>query len=243
MKQSGLISLLAGILLMMFTTSGSMAQTRKVSGNVQAADGRTIEAVTVTNLKTGVAVVTAPNGTFTIDADASDTLEFSGVGYQVYRQLAGDVNITAVLASMDIQMDQVVVVGYSRQKKVNLTGAVSVITGNELVKRPVYNTTVALQGTLPGVTVSQFNGVPGAEAQIRIRGLGTLGNNEPLVLIDGVVASFGDVDPNNIETISVLKDAASASIYGSRAAGGVILITSKRGKSGRMKVDYDAFYG
>ena len=243
MKQSGLISLLAGILLMMFTTSGSVAQTRKVSGNVQAADGRTIEAVTVTNLKTGVAVVTAPNGTFTIDADASDTLEFSGVGYQVYRQLAGDVNITAVLASMDIQMDQVVVVGYSRQKKVNLTGAVSVITGNELVKRPVYNTTVALQGTLPGVTVSQFNGVPGAEAQIRIRGLGTLGNNEPLVLIDGVVASFGDVDPNNIETISVLKDAASASIYGSRAAGGVILITSKRGKSGRMKVDYDAFYG
>jgi len=84
--------------MLFFSSSGLMAQSRRVAGNVKAADGRTIEAVTVTNLKTGVAVVTAPNGTFTIDADASDTLEFSGVGYQVYRQLAGDVNITAVLA-------------------------------------------------------------------------------------------------------------------------------------------------
>lgn len=243
MKKHVFNYLCAAILMLFFSSSGLMAQSRRVAGNVKAADGRTIEAVTVKNLRTGEAVVSAPNGTFSIDAAASDTLEFSGIGYQVFRQVAADINLTAVLSNIDVQMDQVVVVGYSRQKKVNLTGAVSVISGTELVKRPVYNTTVALQGTLPGVTVSQFNGIPGAEAQIRIRGLGTLGNNEPLVLIDGVVASFGDVDPNNIETISVLKDAASASIYGSRAAGGVILITSKRGKSGRMKVDYDAFYG
>ncbi|MFY7794887.1 MAG: SusC/RagA family TonB-linked outer membrane protein [Chitinophagaceae bacterium] len=243
MKKSGFVYLFSCVLLIALTAFGSFAQTRRVTGSVKAADGRTIESVTVTNVRTGIAAVTGANGSFSIDAEATDTLEYSGVGYQVMRLRASDINLSVVLTASDVQMEQVVVVGYSRQKKVNLTGAVSVISGSELVKRPVYNTTVALQGTLPGVTVTQFNGVPGSEAQIRIRGLGTLGNNEPLVLIDGVVAAFGDVDPNNIETISVLKDAASASIYGSRAAGGVILITSKRGRSGRMKVDYDAFYG
>ncbi len=218
------------------------AQGQKISGKVQSADAKPLEGVTITVEGSTVSSVTAADGTFSIAASASDRLTFTAVGYKS-KTVPATSGITLTLEQENAEMEQVVVVGYSRQKKVNLTGAVSVLSGSELVKRPVYNTTVALQGTLPGVTVTQFNGVPGSEAQIRIRGLGTLGNNEPLVLIDGVVAAFGDVDPNNIETISVLKDAASASIYGSRAAGGVILITSKRGKSGRMKVDYDAFYG
>ncbi len=171
MKKSGFVYLFSCVLLIALTAFGSFAQTRRVTGSVKAADGRTIESVTVTNVRTGIAAVTGANGSFSIDAEATDTLEYSGVGYQVMRLRASDINLSVVLTASDVQMEQVVVVGYSRQKKVNLTGAVSVISGSELVKRPVYNTTVALQGTLPGVTVTQFNGVPGSEAQIRIRGL------------------------------------------------------------------------
>jgi TonB-linked SusC/RagA family outer membrane protein len=219
------------------------AQTIKVSGKVISAAGNPIPGVSIANKSTGVTVQSNADGVFTLEASNRSVLTFTAIGFKSLDipSQAGSMNV--VLESQSELLDQVVVVGYSKQKKVNLTGAVSVISGAELAKRPVFNTTVALQGALPGVTVSQFNGVPGQAAQIRIRGIGTLGNNDPLILIDGVVSGIGDVDPNNIENISVLKDAASASIYGSRAAGGVILITSKRGKTGSMKVDYDAFYG
>ena len=220
-----------------------VAQSIRITGKVMSTDGRPLELVTVSVKQTGEASMTNATGEFSINAKSSSTLLFSAIGYKLL-----ELTPTAkpMLVTMEIQtesLDQLVVVGYSRQKKVNLTGAVSVVSGAELSKRPVFNTTVALQGAMPGVTVSQFNGVPGSEAQIRIRGIGTLGDNNPLVLIDGVVASFGDIDPNNIESISVLKDAASASIYGSRAAAGVILIASKRGKLGLMKVNYDSFFG
>jgi TonB-dependent SusC/RagA subfamily outer membrane receptor len=219
------------------------SQTQNITGTITAEDGKAIESATVSVKGGAASSVTNAGGVFTISAKTGDVLLVSAVGYQLLELPVTGTVVNAVMRVQNESLEQVVVVGYSKQKKVNLTGAVSTITGEELTKRPVFNTSVALQGTLPGVTVSQFNGVPGSEAQIRIRGLGTLGSNEPLILIDGVVAAFGDVDPNNIENISVLKDAASASIYGSRAAAGVILITSKRGRSGRMKVDYDAFAG
>lgn len=233
------------LLLLIFhlLLSDVAAQTVKVSGKVVSFEGKPLESVSVSVKGSVEATITSSIGLFSINANIPSTLLFSAVGYKSLEIAASS---TPMVVAMELQtesLDQVVVVGYSRQKKVNLTGAVSVISGAELAKRPVFNTTVALQGALPGVTVSQFNGEPGASAQIRIRGIGTLGNNDPLILIDGVVAAIGDIDPNNIESMSVLKDAASASIYGSRASGGVILITSKRGKSGLMKVDYNGFYG
>ncbi len=236
---------LFGVLFFLFLMNAGnlLAQDIKVTGKVVAADGAALPQVTVMVKGSAAATVTGADGTFTITVPSSSILQFSSVGFKTVERAA---QATAMVVTLDAQtedLEQVVVVGYSRQKKVNLTGAVSVISGNEIAKRPVFNTTGALQGALPGVTVTQSNGQPGAAATIRIRGIGTLGNNDPLILIDGVVAAFNDIDPNNIETISVLKDAASASIYGSRAAAGVILITSKRGKTGSMKVDYDAFYG
>lgn len=201
------------------------AQSIKVTGKVVSSDGRGLELATITLKGAKDAAVTNAEGVFSINANKSSTLIFSAIGYKSFEAVASAAYLLITLESITDDLDQVVVVGYSRQKKVNLTGAVSVISGAELAKRPVFNTTVALQGALPGVTVTQFNGVPGSNAEIRIRGIGTLGNNDPLILVDGVVAAIGDIDPNNIESMSVLKDASSASIYGSRAAGGVILIT------------------
>lgn len=236
---------LIGVLFFLFLLNAGnlLAQDIKVTGKVVAADGAALPQVTVMVKGSATATVTNADGTFSITVPSSSVLQFSAVGFKTVERAAQTSAMVITLDTQTEELDQVVVVGYSRQKKVNLTGAVSVITGNEIAKRPVFNTTVALQGALPGVTVTQSNGQPGAAATIRIRGIGTLGNNDPLILIDGVVAAINDIDPTNIETISVLKDAASASIYGSRAAAGVILITSKRGKTGSMKVDYDAFYG
>jgi TonB-linked SusC/RagA family outer membrane protein len=233
----------AGLLFLQSVVGVAVAQPMRVTGKVVTAEGRPVEKATVTVRQTGKVALTDAGGDFVIDAERSSNLQVTAVGFVPVDLVVTSGTLAVTLESQQETLDQVVVVGYSRQKKVNLTGAVSVVSGAEIVKRPVFNTTVALQGALPGVTVSQFNGIPGAGAEIRIRGIGTLGNNNPLVLIDGVVAAFGDIDPNNIESISVLKDAASASIYGSRAAAGVILITSKRGRSGQMKVDYDAFVG
>ena len=243
MKKMKIIGFLIFSVCLSWCTSGAMAQSGVIKGTIKSETGSAIPNASVQLKDAASGVVTNDAGEFELSGKKGDLLVITAIGYEQQEVAYSEGRLLIQLKLQTADLDQVVVVGYSRQKKVNLTGAVSVVSGQELVKRPVFNTTVALQGTLPGVTVTQFNGVPGSEAQIRIRGLGTLGSNEPLVLIDGVVASFGDVDPNNIETISVLKDAASASIYGSRAAGGVILITSKRGKSGRMKVDYDAFYG
>ncbi|MDM1294181.1 TonB-dependent receptor [Sphingobacterium sp. N143] len=141
-------------------------------------------------------------------------------------------------------IDEVVVVGYGVQKKVNLTGAVSAVSGDDINNRPTGQTSSALQGMASGVTVTQRSGKPGADGgDIRIRGIGTLGNANPLVLIDGIEGSINNIDPNVIENISILKDAASSSIYGSRAANGVILVTTKRGHSDRVAISYNNYFG
>lgn len=216
----------------------------QVSGNVLSENGSPLTGATVQVVNSSTITTTSENGNFVIEAPAQGQLSVTYVGFQnEIVPVSGRQSITITLKSAAATGEEVVVVGYSKQKKVNLTGAVAVVGGDELTKRPVLSTASALQGVLPGVTVQQSSGAPGSDAQIRIRGLGTLGNNDPLILIDGVVSSFADIDPNNIETISVLKDAASASIYGSRAAGGVILITSKRGKAGKMRVTYDGTVG
>src|SRR5690606_28746407 len=140
-------------------------------------------------------------------------------------------------------LDEVVLVGYGTQKKINLTGAVSTMSSEDIENRPITNATQALQG-MTGLYVNQAGGQPGKDgAVLRIRGQGTFNNNNPLVLVNGVEFPLADVNPNDIESITVLKDAASASIYGNRAANGVILVTTKSGAAGETRINYNNYIG
>ena len=143
------------------------------------------------------------------------------------------------------KLEEVAVVGYGTQKKVNMTGAVAQIDSKALENRPVQNVSTALQGTMPGVQVTSGGGRPGQDGgTIRVRGVGTLNTADPYILVDGIeTGTMNSVDPNDIESISVLKDAASAAIYGSKASNGVILITTKRGKTGKPRISYNGYVG
>jgi len=182
------------------------------------------------------------DGKFSINISPDGTLRVSCLGYiseEIPVKHRSDLPITL---KEDTQlMDEVVVVGYSTQKKANLTGSVESVSGKDLVKRPVMNTMSALQGLAAGVTVTSTSGQPGKEDEvINIRGIGTLNNSNPLVLIDGVASTMNAVSPQDIESISILKDAASAAIYGSRAANGVIIITTKRAGEGKFRVNINS---
>jgi TonB-linked SusC/RagA family outer membrane protein len=196
---------------------------------------------------TTIGVITDENGKFSIDIPSpSVNILVSFIGYNTERvQVSGQTTIAVKLVPDITKLDEVVVVGYGTQKRVNLTGSVSVIDIDDLKSRPITQASQALQGKMAGVTVTQNFGAPGSDAgTIRIRGIGTLGNNNPMVLVDGVEGNLNDINPNDIESISVLKDAASASIYGSRAASGVILVTTRRGsKNEKMSVTYNGIGG
>jgi len=171
------------------------------------------------------------------------TVTVSFVGYQSKELVIETSPIIITLDEISSDVEEVVVVGYGKQKRANLTGAVASLDGKTLNNRPITSSSQALQN-LPGVYTNQTKGRPGADgANIRIRGLGTLNDNNPLVLVDGVEYDINKINPNDIESISVLKDAASASIYGNRAANGVILITTKQGTKGTSTVDYSVYFG
>lgn len=217
-----------------------------VKGNVTNENGEPLIGVTVKVKGTNIGTVTNVNGAFTIEAlKQNDTLIFTYIGYETKEvPIAGQTDINVQLAMASKSLNEVIVVGYGTQKKVNLTGAVSNISAEELEDRPITNMSSALQGTMSGVTVQQSTGQPGADhGSIRIRGIGTLNNSDPMVVIDGVIGSLNDINPNDIASISVLKDAASAAIYGSRAANGVILITTKKGKAGELTLHYSGYVG
>ena len=216
------------------------AQNAVIKGTVLSPSGKAMEgaSVIVKGEKSGVA--TDVNGKFTISVPAGKIIVISGVGYQTIelKPVSGK-EISAVLTQVNANLDEVVVVGYGTQKKINLTGSVVSLKGDAIARRSTIQTSQALQGMAAGVTVSSNNGKPGKEGtSIRIRGVGTINENSPLVLIDGVSSSVDAVDPNDIESLSILKDAASSAIYGSRAANGVILITTKHGKSDKVVVTY-----
>ncbi|NGM64414.1 SusC/RagA family TonB-linked outer membrane protein [Sphingobacterium sp. SGR-19] len=174
-----------------------------------------------------------------------EILVVSFMGYQtkevaIANRMAIEIQLEDALRSLN----EVVVVGYGTQKKENLTGSISSLKGEELINRPIIRASAALQGLAPGLTVTQQSGRPGADGgSLRVRGIGTLGDASPLVLIDGIEGAIDGVDPNDIASISVLKDAASASIYGSRAANGVILVTTKQGKGENLQVNYNNYIG
>ncbi len=190
------------------------------------------------------------NGAYSLKADANATLVISIVGYKTrtvsvadYKPNTGSVYRIDLSLESDLNsLNDVVVVGFGKQKRVNLTGAVSTVTAKDLANRPVQNVTQALQGLIPGLNITQSNGSLESSPSINIRGTGSIGGNtntDPLILIDNMAGDLNSLNPQDVESISVLKDASASSIYGSRAAFGVILITTKRGKLGNIQVNYN----
>jgi TonB-linked SusC/RagA family outer membrane protein len=220
---------------------------KSVSGEVLDEKGESLPGVSITIKGTTTGTSTGSNGKYSLVVPTEDAiLVFSFVGYMSQEiQVNGRSIINVNLATDTKALQEVVVVGYGTQKKVNLTGAVATVSGDEMTKRPVTNATAMLQGTMPGVQITQGRGEPGNEGlSIRIRGSGTFSDagSDPLVLIDGVQGNMSDLNPANIESVSVLKDAASASIYGARAANGVVLVTTKKGTEGKLSVQYSGSY-
>ena len=204
---------------------------RTVSGVVYDSDGLPVIGAGVMVEGSLHGTVTDEDGRWTLELeDDNVTLEISSMGYQSQSvAVKGRSDFTVTLTSDTQYLDEVVVVGYGTQKKVNLTGSVSMVTSEDMASRPVSNMSSGLQGLLPGVTVVNASGQPGASGTtIRVRGVGTIGNANPLILIDGIEGDLSTINPEDIESVSVLKDAASASIYGARAANGVLLVTTKK---------------
>lgn len=223
----------------------SSQQDRKVSGKVTDASGATLPGVSVFVKGSTIGIITDADGKYSLFGVPSNaTLVFSFVGMKMQEvPVAGKTSIDVKLVDETIGIEEVVAVGYGVQKKVNLTGSVASVNMKELKNRPISNSSQALQG-VSGLYVNQAGGQPGKDgATIRVRGQGTLNVNDPLVLVDGIEFPLTAVNPNDIESISVLKDAASASIYGNRAANGVILVTTKQGAQGASKIEYSNYFG
>ena len=217
---------------------------RTVSGIVKDASGETIIGANVSVKGTTTGTITDIDGKFSLNVPAGSTLKISYIGYQDFETVITTQSTLDVVLKVDSKtLDEVVVVGFGSQKKVNVTGAVSMVGSEVIESRPVQNVSQALQGVVPGLnfSVNTSGGALDNSLNVNIRGAGTIGdgsNSSPLVLIDGVEGNMNAINPQDIESISVLKDAASASIYGARAAFGVILINTKSGKSGRTNVNY-----
>ncbi len=219
----------------------------QVNGRVIDDKKSGIPGLTVRVKNTNTAVITDANGMYFIKIGGNTAvLVFSAVGYlKEERSVVNNTQVDVTMKESSENMDEVVVVGFGTVKKVNLTGAVSVIKGEQLAKRQVASVSAALQGMAPGVTVTQQSGLPGSDAaSIRIRGISSMfAGKDPLTLVDNVEMNINLVDPNTIQSISILKDAAAASIYGSRAANGVVLITTKRGADKKGEIQYNAYTG
>ncbi len=223
----------------------ALAQQNKVTGRVTNAESAApAEGISVMIKGTSIGTVTDTKGEFSLNADKGKVLLFSGVGFATQEAVVGDLPLEIVLLTTKSNLGEVVIVGYGSQKRANLTSAVSVLKGEELIRRPSSNASMTLQGLAPGVTVRQGSGQPGADGgQINIRGIGSInGSSAPLIVVDGVEGvSLNDIDPNIIESISILKDAASTAVYGVRATNGVIVVKTKRGQKGETSVSYNSF--
>lgn len=214
---------------------------KQITGVVTDEKGEPIIGANVVEKGTTNGVITDFDGKFILNITPDAVTQISYIGYNTQEVKVGNQSSLSIKLIEDAQaLSEVVVVGYGTQTKVNLTGAVSTIGKDDLLDRPVTNISSAIQGLTPGVTVTSGTGQPGSDGStIRIRGVGTLNTADPYILVDGIeTGTFDSLDPNDIESISVLKDAASAAIYGSKAANGVILVTTKRGKNGKATVSY-----
>ena len=218
------------------------AQNLTVEGTVLDESGEPLIGVSVLVQGQGTGGITDIDGHFRIQNVKQGTkLEFSYVGYLTQVQVVKGRSMNVTMQPDTKTLEEVVVIAYGQQKKVTITGAVSAVGGDELLKAPVANVANALQGKLPGISVVQHSGMPGDDAPtIRVRGTGSLNDATPLVLVDGVERPFGQLDPNEIADISILKDASATAVFGVRGANGVILVTTKRGAPGKASVTVSA---
>lgn len=235
--------------LLVITPSETKIQLQKITGKVTAQDGEPLPGVNVTVQGTTIGTVTDFNGQYSIDvANSSAVLVYSFVGYVTQTVTVGNNSVLDIQLEEDVKaLEEVVVVGYGVQKKSLVTGAISKVASDELVKGSSTRVTQALQGKTAGVFITNTSGQPGSFVSIKIRGIGTNGDTEPLYIVDGLPTNGYGIDylnASDVESIEVLKDAASAAIYGARGANGVVLITTKSGKkNSRFSVSLDSYYG
>ena len=238
----------ATLLLALGAFTAAWAQTRVVSGTVLDTGQQPLVGAAVLVAGTTTGDVTTPDGTFSLRVPSEEvTLEVSCLGYvtQTVRVPAGQRTVSITLEEDTMLLEETVVVGYGVQKKVNLTGAVTAVDTKDLEDRTTHNLTDMLQGAVPGLNISTTSGNPGSSGSLNIRGITSINAADPLVLVDGVEADMSRVNANDVENISVIKDASAAAIYGARAAYGVILITTKSGsdKGGKATVRYSGRMG
>lgn len=227
------------------TTALANQQKKIITGTVVDPNGEAVIGANVLVKGTTNGTITDMDGKFSLEVPEEAMLLVSYIGYGDYETKVGNQSNLSITLKEDSQaLDELVVVGYGTMKKKDLTGAVGAVKGESLAARKTTQLSNALQGAVAGVTVTRDNSAPGATAgSIKVRGVTTIGDTSPLVIIDGIPGSINDVNPNDVESMSVLKDAASASIYGSRAAAGVILITTKRAQESSLSINYNFEYG
>jgi TonB-linked SusC/RagA family outer membrane protein len=239
--------ILLGCILLFGWLDPLWAQTRQISGKVTDEQSKDLPGVSIIVKGKQQGTVTDASGQYKLALPQAEavTLTFSFVGYQSQEiDVAGRSSLDVSLKPNDNSLAEVVVVGYGTQKKKDLTGAISTISSKDVAGRQTLQVSDALQGSVAGVSVTRSSGAPGSGSSILIRGITTIGTNSPLVIVDGVpVSSIDNVNPGDVESITVLKDAASAAIYGSRGAAGVILVTTKRAKNGQSSLEYTYEYG
>ena len=242
-----------GILVILLTVWGGFeasAQNRTISGRIVDASGQPVIGAAVTvvgNSRIGAA--TDMDGNFTLNVPVGASIAVESIGYAGKTFAIGDESVFNIVLEEDTEtLEETVVIGYGTQKKKLLTGATINISGDDIQRQNTTNALGAIYSSVPGVNLVQSSGGPGAGYSITVRGLGTTGSASPLVVIDGVASSMNSLNalsPSDIESIDILKDAASAAIYGARAANGVVLVTTRQGKAGEKKatVTFDAYKG
>jgi len=227
-------------------SSAYSQQTSKVAGKVTDSAGSSLPGVSVVVKGTTNGTITDMNGAYIIgNVPVNATLQFSFVGMKSQDvSVAGKTSINVVLEEETVGIEEVIAIGYGVQKKKLNTGSTIQVSGENLQKMSTVSALGALQSQTPGVSITQSSGMPGEGFKVTVRGLGTIGNSSPLYVIDGIAGGdINSLNPADIESVDVLKDAASAAIYGARAANGVILVTTKQGRSGKMQITYDGYYG
>lgn len=223
----------------------ALAQQKTITGTVIDANNEPVIGASVLEKGTSNGTITNLDGEYSLSVSAGATLVFSYIGYKTQEVSIGNkTTIKITLVEDSEQLDEVVVVGYGVQKKSSMTASVASVSAKEINKLVTSNVTSALQGRTPGVEVLQNGGEAGADVSILIRGAGTFGSTEPLYIIDGAVSNNGinSLNPNDISSIEILKDASAAAIYGSRASNGVVLVTTKSGKSGKTVVEINGSF-
>lgn len=234
------------ILVVMLNANLLFAQTHKVTGTITEENGLGIPGVTIVESGTQNGTTTDIDGKYSLTVSKPDaTIVVSFIGYKTQRLLVSNqAAINLVLIPEATNLSELVVIGYGTQKKKVVTGAISSVSSEEITSTPILRVDQAMQGRTAGVQVTNLSGQPGEAPTVRIRGAGTTGNASPLYIVDGIaVGGIDYLNPGDIESIDVLKDAASAAIYGARAANGVVLITTKGGKAGKMSITYSGYTG